>query len=90
MAKKKSSKANRKHQFKYASPQTTATAVVAKTSPAGGVATGTADERDFRYVGVDLRRIAWLGGSLILLQFVLWYIFTHTGVGPSIYNLVQI
>jgi hypothetical protein len=90
MAKKKSSKTNRKHQFKYAAPQTTTTASGPKTVVAIGAATTAADERDYRYVGVDLRRIAWLGGALVIFQFVLWYIFTHTGIGPSVYNLVQI
>ncbi len=86
MAKKKSSKTNRKHQFKYASPSTAAS-TAAVGSPA---TTPVASERDYSYVGVDLRRIMWLGGSLVILQLVLWYIFTHTGIGPSIYNLVQI
>ena len=89
MAKKKSSKTNRKHQFKYATPST-GTATPGTKTTVSSAATTTVDERDYRYVGVDLRRIFWLGGSLIIFQFVLWYVFTHTGIGPSVYNLVQI
>ena len=89
MAKKKSSKTNRKHQFKYAAPQTTSTVSGVKAVVSASSA-NAADERNYSYVGVDLRRIAWLGGGLVLLQLALWYIFTHTGVGPSVYNLVQI
>jgi len=90
MAKKKSSKTNRKHQFKYAAPSTMTTVGAAKTTTPTGLSTTATDERDYAYVGVDLRRIAWLGGVLVIFQFVLWYIFTHTGIGPSVYNLVQI
>ena len=89
MAKKKSSKTNRKHQFKYATPSTGSASTTAKASVAT-TSTTTADERDYRYVGVDLRRIFWLGGTLVIVQLILWYIFSHTGVGPSVYNLVQI
>jgi predicted ABC-type sugar transport system permease subunit len=89
MAKKKSSKTNRKHQFKYAAPSTATVTSGAKAVVSTG-ATSSSDERDYSYVGVDLRRIAWLGGALVIFQFALWYIFTHTGIGPSVYNLVQI
>jgi hypothetical protein len=92
MAKKKSSKANRKHQFKYAAPSTAVVAPSAK-QPAGSPtlpSAAAASQRDFSYVAVDLRRIALLGGSLVVFEFVLWYIFNHTGLGPAVYNLVKL
>lgn len=54
------------------------------------VSTGAATVRDFSYVLVDLRRTAILAGSLVIFQIVLWYLFTHTGLGPSVYNLVKV
>jgi hypothetical protein len=93
MAKKKSSKANRKHEFKYAAPSATVVVPSAKaasgTSVTAAVIGGTT-QRDFSYVGRDLRRIVLLGSTLILLQLVLWYLFDHTGLGSSVYNLVQL
>jgi hypothetical protein len=46
--------------------------------------------RDFSYVGADLRRIALLAVFLVALEVVLWLILGHTGVGNSIYQLVQV
>ena len=92
MAKKKSSKANRKHQFKYAAPATTVAAPGAKvvSAPSAAASVGAATQRDFSYVLVDLRRTAILGGSLVVFQLILWYLFNHTGLGPSVYNLVKL
>jgi hypothetical protein len=87
MAKKKSPKANRKHQFKYATPPSTVVTTGIKIP--SGVATAT-DARNFSYVGYDLRRIAWLGGGLVLLQLILWWLFTHTGLGPTVYSWVKL
>ena len=88
MAKKKSHQANRKHQFKYATPSSVVDSSTTKKAVAGGT-TATA-ERDFSYVGFDLRRIAWLGGGLVLLQLGLWWLFTHTGLGPTVYSWVKL
>jgi hypothetical protein len=88
MAKKKSSQATRKHQFKYAAPPATVAGSSAKAS--FSTSTNAGNERDFSYVLVDLRRIALLGGGLVILQLVLWYIFNHTGLGPATYNLVKL
>jgi hypothetical protein len=97
MAKKKHS--NKKHRFKYAEPSTLAAQAPAVPSPAVNQAETQAPKpatsvaqagtvtRDFSYVRGDLRRIAVLGGSLIALELILWYLFGHTSVGPSVYNL---
>jgi hypothetical protein len=91
MAKKKSSKANRKHQFKYATPATGASAPATATAGSGAsVVAAAGSERDFSYVISDLRRTALLGGGLIVFQIVLWYLFNHTGLGPSVYNFVKV
>jgi hypothetical protein len=46
--------------------------------------------RDFSYVAVDLRRVAIFAVALIALELVLWFVFGHTGVGPSVYKLVNV
>ena len=101
MAKKKYS--TKKHRFKHAEPSpavletrengatpapATATTAPAKPRVYGGGA--AVSERDFSYVAVDLRRIAIMATGFILLEVILWYVFGHTGVGDSIYHLVQV
>ena len=99
MAKKKQSK---KHKFKYSEPTSqlrpaeippptlknngSQTAVL--RPPVGKAATVQA--RDFSYVLSDLRRIFILGISLVLAELLLWYLFGHTGLGNSAYNLVNV
>jgi hypothetical protein len=46
--------------------------------------------RDFSYVLTDLKRIFWLGVSLVLAELLLWYLFGHTGLGDSVYSLVSV
>lgn len=46
--------------------------------------------RDFSYVISDLRRILALGASLVVAELALWYLFGHTGLGKSVYNLVNV
>ena len=46
--------------------------------------------RDFSYVGGDLRRIMILAVVLVGIEFALWFLFTHTGVGNQVYNLVKV
>lgn len=47
----------------------------------------TSDGRNFGYVARDLRQIALLGGGLIVLLIILWYLFAHTGLGSAVYGL---
>jgi len=90
MAKKKSLKTNRKHQLKYAAP-TGAVAPVTRPVKSATVAPSVVTtHRDFSYVTADLARIVYLGGGLILLLVVLWYLFGHTGLGPAAYNLIKL
>ena len=99
MAKKK--KQAKKHSFKYIDP--TAASVVAS---AGATQTATTEgaaaapgkprrevavtTRDFSYVNSDLRRIGVLAASLVALEVVLWLLFTHSGVGNSVYSWFKV
>jgi hypothetical protein len=51
------------------------------------VRTGTIAMRaseEYAYVMRDIRRIAMIGGSLIILLIVLWVLSEATGVGPAV------
>lgn len=99
MAKKKQSK---KHKFKYAgevqgvsAPAAASVAarpaqLVRAAQPASVRAAVAMGARDFSYVGRDLRRIAVLAAGLVLLELALWYLFSHTGVGNSVYNFINV
>jgi hypothetical protein len=102
MAKKKQSK---KHKFKYSEPTNSLRGAVADApQPSGSGAPHLAATlpgvrptsqpanagRDFSYVLVDLRKILLLGGSLILAEVALWFVFGHTGLGNTIYSLVNV
>lgn len=50
----------------------------------------TVAQADFGYVTTDLRRVGVFAISLILLELLLWYLMSHTGLGNSIYNLIQV
>jgi hypothetical protein len=100
MAKKKQSK---KHKFKYSEPTSaldgqsfatgttsgdeklSATIVKARESKASQPA-----GRDFSYVVGDLRRILILGSSLVIAELALWFLFSHTGLGSSVYSLIKV
>jgi len=96
MAKKKSPKANRRHQLKYAAPTGGAAPIAhpikaaAAVSAAANAPAVVTTERDFSYVTHDLARILVLGGGLIFVLVILWYLFGHTGLGALIYNLVKV
>lgn len=90
----KATKAGRKHNFKHAQTTSASTTAprtgVAPTSAPTSVSAAVAEKHDYSYVVADLRRIAILGGSLIVLEVVLWYLLNHTGLGTSIYSLVKV
>ena len=50
---------------------------------------GTTTERDFSYVGADLRKILILAACLISAELVLWILFSHTGMGTKVYQVIQ-
>jgi hypothetical protein len=54
------------------------------------VAVFSSVSRDFGYVAVDLRRVATFAVALVAIELILWYVFGHTGVGPSVYKLVNV
>ena len=101
MAKKKNTP--KKHKFKHVDPlasQVSAPSGDVDASPLtqnrsrpaavrsdGGAA---ATQRDFRYVGGDVRRIGVLAVSLIALELVLYYLLAHTSLGTAVYSLVKV
>lgn len=98
MAKKKQGK---KHKFKYATPVVPGQAAVIsgpslitgqKSAVAGGrsMAAHVVPGRDFSYVAVDLRKILIIAACLVALEFIIWFLFAHTGLGPSVYQMVQV
>lgn len=100
MAKKKN--ISKKHKFKHVETShlqagesaTTAVSEAVESNGARPAALKTApvlvSGRDFSYIAGDLRRIALMGGSLIAVELVLYYLLVHTPVGPAVYSLVRI
>lgn len=91
MAKKKFQA--KKHSFKHVEPIVQAggsDVAQSGTGTVGSAATSVTPGRDFSYVGTDLRRILVIGGSLVLGEVVLWYLFGHTSLGTHVYNLVRL
>ena len=99
MAKKKNQ--SKKHKFKYADPAVpgVAAAPISNNQTAPGTsgqsrpvrpAVASGPTRDLSYVAGDLRRILILAIVLVGLEFLLWFLFTHTGVGNQVYNLVRV
>lgn len=100
---KKTKSGKKKHQFKYAQPAEPVAAaasvekaasekLVGAKAPATNVMPEpiTLPGRDLSYLPNDLRRIGVLAVGLIALEFLLWYLFNHTGLGPAVYKLVTV
>jgi hypothetical protein len=94
MAKKKQTK---KHKFKYTDPViATASGVSSSAVAMGGDMRApqsrqsvTGNQRNFSYVGRDMRRVALLALCLVVLELVLYYLLTHTGLGSTLDSLVH-
>ena len=50
------------------------------SAPTGSIAVRAAEE--YGYVMRDIRRIALIGGSMLILLIVLWVVTQATGIGP--------
>jgi hypothetical protein len=96
-----SKKKHRKKQFKARSvtapqavtaPLAMPAAPVVPQAPAAVVATPQSTEETvrLRLIRRDIRRVAVLAGSFVALQLVLWYLFGHTSLGNSVYQLIKI
>lgn len=90
-------KTHKKQSFKYAQP--TANVDATRTSPVVENAltpTRTSNAvvsitvNDNPYLRKDLAKLGIIAVSLIILEFVLWTLFSHTSVGSSVYNLYKI
>lgn len=94
MAKKK--KSHKKHQqFKYATP--TAPSVGGEPKRSEAATNKPAASRSYSYevaslplIKKDLRKVIILAGSFVVLQLILWFLFDHTGLGPSIYRVIKV
>lgn len=95
MAKKKN--ISKKHKFKHVDATAleqpaelnASSTVVASPRPQAAPVAVTSG-RDFSYVAGDLRRIALLGGSLVVIELILYYVLVHTVFGLTVYSLVKI
>ncbi|HSX02320.1 MAG TPA: hypothetical protein VLI05_03315 [Candidatus Saccharimonadia bacterium] len=88
MAKK--NKSTKKHRFKYTEPaglagEAASAGTVAATSKLAATAP-VASGRDFSYVSVDLRRLAILAISLVVVEAVLWALLAYTAIGSTVYS----
>jgi hypothetical protein len=103
MAKKKNQ--TKKHRFKYAQPDGVlglqpevahvreaaagkSQALGKATVNGGGLA--LAGARDFSYVASDLRRIVVFACALVAVEAILWLLFSHTGLGNTVYSWVRV
>lgn len=94
MAKKKTHK---KQSFKYSQPVTNSGELEASTPILAGdvaarntYAVVSTTYNDNPYLGQDLVRLGIIATALVVLEFGLWVLFTHSSVGPTIYNLYKI
>jgi ribose/xylose/arabinose/galactoside ABC-type transport system permease subunit len=103
MAKKKHRK---KHNFKYTTPSQVSPAPASATATSGTAAQPSkataavrpaaqggsivANLEEFSYVKRDLAKVGMLAVGFVALQFVLWYLFEHTGLGNSVYHLIKL
>ncbi len=53
-------------------------------------ATATRPDPRWGYVGRDFRRIVAIITGCIALELLLWYLFSNTSLGPSVYQLIKI
>jgi hypothetical protein len=101
MAKKKN--ISKKHKFKHVEQGTAVSSSISSANTAAATITtakgpvtrkpvfvNQAVTRDFSYVVTDVRRIAVLAVSLVVLELVLAYVFSHTSIGPAIYKMVGV
>ena len=47
------------------------------------------DVNSTAFVGVEVRKVLLLAALFIGLEVVLWIVFTHTGIGDTIYRTVK-
>ncbi|MEO7618020.1 MAG: hypothetical protein ABIS59_04240 [Candidatus Saccharibacteria bacterium] len=94
MAKKKTHK---KQSFKYAQPTAHADAMtVSPVTMSASTPTRTSNAvvlttlNDNPYLGQDLTKLGIIAVSLIVLEFVLSALFSHTSLGSTVYNLYKI
>jgi hypothetical protein len=99
-SKKSKKKHGKKQQFKYAAPvgapasvvsssQSTATPIasLSKATLASPVAVARVEVPGLHLIRHDVRRVLVLAGSFVAIELMLWYLFGHTPLGPTIYKL---
>jgi hypothetical protein len=94
MAKKKTHK---KQSFKYAQPSAGVdTAIIPPITASASTPTRTSNAvvpttlNDNPFLGQDLMKLGVIAVSLIVLEFVLSALFSHTSLGSTVYDLYRI
>ncbi len=48
------------------------------------------DYSEFSYVVKETKHTLMIIGGIVVAYLVLWYLFTHTGIGPAIYRSIKL
>jgi hypothetical protein len=96
-SKKSKKKHSKKQQFKYAVPTVTpaqsspaSVQMLSKASLAVSAPAVTTAIPGIDRIRRDVRRVLVLAASFVLLELVLWYLFSHTALGPAVYKLIKL
>jgi hypothetical protein len=89
-----SKKKHRKKQFKPHRPSAPQATPAAVSQPSAVVApvptTPNITVPHLALIRHDVRRVVVLATGFVMLQALLWYLFTHTGVGNTVYGLIKL
>lgn len=66
------------------------TSVVAESIKKPVKKSSTPDYSEFSYVAKETKHTLVIIGGIIVVYLVLWYLFTHTGIGPAIYRFIKL
>lgn len=77
-------------QFPAASSKPTQKPAASQPLAAQNTAVGQAAAAEWVFVRSDVRRIGILAAVCIGLQLVLAYLFSHTGLGDTVYSLIKL
>lgn len=92
------SASNSKSAARHTQPQSEATSAAARAPELANSVeqpTGHADKdaeltHKTQLMLHDARKTALIGGAIIIILFILWFAFEHTGLGTAIYQLIRV